>query len=74
MLDEYRKNKGNWPKYEHDFNRLMEERKPETKLQKDFLDGACLLCSEASPTKCHRRLAAEYLKEKLGDVEIVHII
>jgi uncharacterized protein (DUF488 family) len=31
------------------------------------------VCSEDEPTHCHRRLIAEYLQEKWGDVEIVHL-
>jgi uncharacterized protein (DUF488 family) len=37
------------------------------------MQGACLLCSEEKPDHCHRRLVAEYLKEKWHDVEIEHI-
>ena len=37
------------------------------------LDGACLLCSEDQPHHCHRRLVAEYLKDKWGDINIVHL-
>ena len=29
--------------------------------------------SEEKPHHCHRRLGAEYLKEKWGDVDILHI-
>jgi uncharacterized protein (DUF488 family) len=39
-----------------------------------MLDGGCLLCSEEKPQHCHRRLVAEYLAEKWGDVEIEHIL
>jgi uncharacterized protein (DUF488 family) len=44
-----------------------------------MLEGGCLLCSEEKPDHCHRRLVAEYLKEKWGDlvnmvnIEIEHI-
>jgi uncharacterized protein (DUF488 family) len=37
------------------------------------VDGACLLCSEETAEHCHRRLVAEYLREKWGEVEIVHL-
>jgi uncharacterized protein (DUF488 family) len=33
----------------------------------------CLLCSEAEATYCHRKIAAEMMKEAWGDVDIVHI-
>lgn len=74
ILKEYRKNKSDWSVYESRFINLMGERKPENGLKKEIFDQACLLCSEQSPKKCHRWLVAEYLQEKWGDVDIVHII
>jgi uncharacterized protein (DUF488 family) len=44
----------------------MAERKIENVLKPDMLDGACLLCSEATPHHCHRRLVCEYLNDKWG--------
>ncbi|MBE7558905.1 DUF488 domain-containing protein [bacterium] len=73
ILDAYRKNKGDWETYERDFLALMRERKVEETLSRETLDNACLLCSEEKPECCHRRLVAEYLSEKWGDVEIVHL-
>jgi uncharacterized protein (DUF488 family) len=37
------------------------------------MDGACLLCSEAEAAKCHRRLVAEYLKGRWGNVHVTHL-
>ena len=34
----------------------------------------CLLCSEHTPEKCHRRLLAEYLKQTNTNIDIVHLI
>jgi len=73
MLDAYKKHKGSWEEYERKFLALMQEREIEKKLDRERLDGACLLCSEKEPHFCHRRLVAEYLKEKWGDVTIVHL-
>lgn len=36
-------------------------------------ETAFLLCSEDTPTRCHRRLVVEYLQQKWGDVEITHL-
>ncbi len=72
ILDDYKKHKRPWSEYEVRFNDLMVERKIEEINQND-LDGSCLLCSEDKPHNCHRRLVAEYLKEKWGDVQIVHL-
>lgn len=73
ILDDYKKNGGDWPTYERKFLDLMGSRHIESKVDRYLLDGACLLCSEPTPHHCHRRLVAEYLKEKWVDVEIQHL-
>jgi uncharacterized protein (DUF488 family) len=73
ILDEYRKNGGEWDTYEDRFAELMSGRQIEKMLSEEEVDRACLLCSEAPPDHCHRRLVAEYLREKWGDFEIVHL-
>ena len=73
ILEEYRKNKGDWSVYENRFLALLSERKPEERISRAMLDHGCLLCSEDKPENCHRRLVAEYFRKKLGEVEIVHI-
>jgi uncharacterized protein (DUF488 family) len=73
ILDDYKKNGGDWSTYERKFIDLMGSRHIESKVDRYLLDGACLLCSEPTPHHCHRRLVAEYLKEKWGDVEIQHL-
>ena len=73
MLDAYKKNGGDWETYEKQFLALMAERRIETSIDKDLVAGACLLCSEATPHHCHRRLVAEYLRGKWGDVDIQHL-
>lgn len=72
ILDEYKKSKGSWQMYAGKFLNLMAQRKIET-IDREKLDGGCLLCSEDKPHHCHRRLVAEYLKEKWRDVEVVHL-
>jgi uncharacterized protein (DUF488 family) len=74
MLDEYKKNHGSWPEYEKSFLALMADRKVEDTLSPEVIDGGCLLCSEPTPEKCHRRLVTEYLQSKWTDVEIEHIL
>ncbi|HKH98641.1 MAG TPA: DUF488 domain-containing protein [Candidatus Sulfotelmatobacter sp.] len=74
MLDGYKKNHGNWPEYEEKFLGLMTERKVEDTVAREAIDGGCLLCSEATPENCHRRLVAEYLQSKWEGVEIEHIL
>ena len=67
MLKAYKKEKGDWSVYEDRFLGLMQERKIETLLKPEMLEGACLLCSEAMPHHCHRRLVIEYLNRKWGE-------
>ncbi len=74
MLDNYKKNGGDWLDYEAKFLALMSERKVEDKIATELIDGGCLLCSEPTPENCHRRLVAEYLKGKWGNIEIEHIL
>jgi uncharacterized protein (DUF488 family) len=73
ILDAYKKNGGDWSVYERQFLALMTARRIEVTLDKDLLAGGCLLCSEPTPEHCHRRLVAEYLREKWGDVEVEHL-
>lgn len=73
ILDEYKKKKGDWSVYEQKFLKLIADRQIEKKVSPDLVDGACLLCSEAKPHHCHRRLVAEYLNGKWGNVSICHL-
>lgn len=73
ILDEYKKNGGDWSTYERKFMELMVRRRIEDKVPKELIEGGCLLCSEPTPEHCHRRLVAEYLRSRWGDVGIVHL-
>lgn len=73
ILDAYKKNEIGWDEYVKRFSRLIIERKIENKITAEELNNACFLCSEPTPELCHRRLVAEYLKEKLGNIEIKHL-
>lgn len=74
MLDEYRKEKTGWEVYERRFLALMRERRIEAQIARSlFATPTVLLCSEATPEYCHRRLVAEYLRDHWGDVMITHL-
>jgi uncharacterized protein (DUF488 family) len=74
MLKAYKKAKGDWLAYEQRFVALMSERQIERRFTPEMFDGACLLCSEAAPHHCHRRLVCEYLNEKWGGpLEVRHL-
>lgn len=73
ILDAYKKHHGDWAIYEQRFLELMARRKIEDTIPHSAIDEVCLLCSEDKPHHCHRRLVAEYLKDKWGDLDIVHL-
>ncbi|HEY2975875.1 MAG TPA: DUF488 domain-containing protein [Pyrinomonadaceae bacterium] len=74
LLDAYKKQRGDWAVYERGFLNLMQSRAIEQRLRDVLREGDCLLCSEERPDHCHRRLVAEYLKQKWDNVEINHIV
>jgi uncharacterized protein (DUF488 family) len=74
MLKAFKKERGDWAAYELQFLALMKERQIEQRLKPAVLDGACLLCSEATPHHCHRRLVCEYLNHKWdGALAVRHL-
>ena len=72
LLDAYRKDQLDWEAYARAFGELIRDRAIES-LDRTAFDRACLLCSEATPQRCHRRIVAEYLAERWEDVDIVHL-
>ncbi|MGB3942065.1 MAG: DUF488 domain-containing protein [Candidatus Manganitrophaceae bacterium] len=72
ILDNFKKNGGDWHEYEKKFLGLIQERCVEN-LDQEMLNDGCLLCSEDKPHYCHRRLVAEYFRRHWDDVEIVHL-
>lgn len=74
ILDTFKKKKGSWQEYENQFLMLMEQRKVEERIPQSLLDmPTVLLCSEAKPQHCHRRLVLEYLHNKWGGLKIIHL-
>jgi uncharacterized protein (DUF488 family) len=73
ILDQYKKGHGDWNEYEALFLPLLEARKIETVLAADLLDYGCLLCSEPTPERCHRRLVAEYLEARIPELTVKHL-
>lgn len=76
MLKSYREKLLSWEGYAESYRDLLRERQPEKEIHASLLDGACLLCSEHTPERCHRRLAAEYLRDTLAgvaEIEIFHL-
>ncbi|UFP93616.1 DUF488 family protein [Gloeobacter morelensis] len=74
MLDTYKKGKVGWEAYETSFLKLIRQRRIEDRIDRSIFDlPTVLLCSEATPEHCHRRLVLEYLKDKWKDFSIVHL-
>ena len=74
LLAAYRKKQIRWEDFEKTFLAALAERRVEERVNRDlFAEPAVLLCSEAEPAHCHRRLVAEYLQTKWGELEIVHL-
>ena len=74
ILKEYRDNR-DWAKYEVAYNKLIKQRQIERYIPINLIqEGIVLLCSEAEPIHCHRRLAAEYLAKTISaEVNIEHL-
>ena len=75
ILDAYKKRKRMpWQEYEERFLGLMRDRRVQDELRpEEFKQRTVLLCSEATPEHCHRRLVAEYLAEHWTNLQIVHL-
>ena len=73
ILDNFKKNKGAWTDFESKFVDLMANRKIEEIAGNALREKDCLLCSEPTPEHCHRRLVAEHLQEKLGNIKVIHL-
>lgn len=73
LFKSYRAGDVTWHEYSERYVDLLEERGVERVLDRELFDGGVLLCSEDTPERCHRRLAAEYLQQHWEDVEIIHL-
>ncbi len=74
VLGDYRDD-GDWGRYVARFEALMDERGIPGMLDRTAFskEPNCLLCSEATPGQCHRRLVAERVRRAWSDLEIVHL-
>ena len=75
LLKDYKNKKISWFEYEKEFSRIMEGCNIKNYIKKNYYnkDSICLLCSEALPNQCHRRLVAEIFGEVFEDVQIIHL-
>lgn len=73
LLSAYRNEKISWSEYEIEYLNLLDVRKIANKVNIADLHQNCLLCSEHTPEKCHRRLLAEYFQHRYNDIQIIHL-
>ena len=74
IMDAYRQN-ADWAAYQSRFLPLLQERAVETIGQTILrrYHAPCLLCAEPTAQQCHRRLVAEYWREHLTELTVVHL-
>lgn len=74
MLKAYRSKKISWDDYAQQYNELLISRNVSDHLDRSiFSDHAVLLCSEPEADQCHRRLAAEHLRDSWSGLELTHL-
>lgn len=72
LLKSYRSKEITWEEFEKSYKNQIKDSKVILGLNKGDFEDACLLCSENTAEKCHRRLLAEELAQ-LWAVEIIHL-
>ncbi len=75
ILSEYRASH-DWQQYARSFEALMDQRDVPATLDRRVFEErtCCLLCSEATPDQCHRRLVAERMAKFWPGTNVVHLI
>ena len=73
IVDDFKKRRGPWAEYESKFKNLMENRRIADTAATVLRENDCLLCSEHTPERCHRRLVAEYLQQQMDSIEVIHL-
>jgi uncharacterized protein (DUF488 family) len=74
-LKRYRSGDLSWGDYSSAYIELLAKRRVESNLDVTLFNGACLLCSERSPDRCHRRLAVDYLNSRWSNrLNVEHLL
>ncbi len=75
ILSDYRSD-SNWETYVQRFEALMDQRGVPEVLDRRLFEEktCCLLCSEATADKCHRRLVAERFARYWPDINVIHLV
>lgn len=76
LLTKYKKKEINWEEYEFQFSKHMEERNIKAHIKTNYYfykqKNICILCSESSPERCHRRLVGNYFSETFN-IDIINL-
>lgn len=75
-LKRYKSKEIDWEQYVAEFNETMKKREIRNYILEKYsnISGKiCLLCSEPTPEKCHRRLIAEIFSQVFSDIKIIHL-
>jgi uncharacterized protein (DUF488 family) len=72
LLKSYRYKEIRWEEFEKSYLKQIKDSAAILKLNRIDFEDACLLCSEDTAKKCHRRLLAEELA-KIWGAEIIHL-
>ncbi|MXX80084.1 MAG: DUF488 domain-containing protein [Chloroflexi bacterium] len=73
LFTSYRGGDITWDEYAERYLELLAVREVARVLDRALFADALLLCSEDTPERCHRRLAAEHLQRHWGDIEIIYL-
>jgi uncharacterized protein (DUF488 family) len=76
LLKDYRDKVISWDEYIIIYNRMLDERNSCKNFLKDYANynKVCLLCSEATAEKCHRRLLADRINQIFPtETEVIHL-
>ncbi|HUU76888.1 MAG TPA: DUF488 domain-containing protein [candidate division Zixibacteria bacterium] len=75
LLENYQKKKINWEQYEEEYLKQLNNYENWDFFNIEKFENGCLLCSEETPLKCHRRLLAEFLMKKYHNmpIELIHL-
>jgi uncharacterized protein (DUF488 family) len=69
----YRKRELSHDEYMQAYARQLAESGALAELDRDLLDGGCLLCSEHDPNECHRHVAADMLADRWPKMRVQHL-
>jgi len=73
ILNDYKKGLIDWNNYKKQFTQLLKSRNIVSKINRSVFNNSCLLCSEAEPEHCHRKLITDYLQNNITGVKTIHL-